>query len=609
MRPSRWWFVLAAVGVVSAAYVGARLTRGWVPHDEGTLAQSAARVGAGELPHRDFGEPYTGGLAYLDALAFRVFGTNLVAPRIVLFLVFLAWVPAVFYIASRFVASAPAGGLTLLAVAWSLPNYSAAIPSWFNLFFACFGVAALLKFLETGRTRWLLVAGVCGGLSCLIKIVGLHYVAGALLFLVYHEQNARPAPQAGGGGRVYQIVLAGALVAFVALLATVIRSRLDAADIVAFVLPGAALAGFLAWHERATGGGPSAARFATMAQLVGPFVLGMLLPVAIFLVPYVRSGALDALVGGVLVAPTRRFRFAATALPALETAWAVLPGLLVFGLAPGWRQRTRRIVTGVFGLALMICFLEGRDHLVYRDVWYSLRWLAPVAVCAGVALLASTKGRATLRRIERERLMLLLAVTAITTLVQFPFSAPVYFLYVAPLVLLTAAALVAARSPVPAGLGAATMAFYLAFAVRWIHPGFIYNMGLYYEDDMQTELLALPRGGLRVTAEDAAQYVRLVAAVQAHAHGPYAYATPDCPEVSFLSGLRNPTRTLFDFFDEPVGRTPRILTTLAGARVNVAVLNRKPAFSGPPPADLLAALAERYPRSTTVGRFEVRWRE
>ncbi len=46
--------MLALVWGASAAYLGSRLTRGWVPHDEGTLAESAVRVQAGELPHRDY---------------------------------------------------------------------------------------------------------------------------------------------------------------------------------------------------------------------------------------------------------------------------------------------------------------------------------------------------------------------------------------------------------------------------------------------------------------------------------------------------------------------------------------------------------------------------
>jgi hypothetical protein len=88
----------------------------------------------GELPHRDYTEIYTGGLAYLNALAFRYFGENLATLRIVLFVFFFFWVPAFYRIASRLVPDWLASGVTLLAVAWRLPNYSAAVPCWYNLF-------------------------------------------------------------------------------------------------------------------------------------------------------------------------------------------------------------------------------------------------------------------------------------------------------------------------------------------------------------------------------------------------------------------------------------------------------------------------------------------
>lgn len=199
MSQSRWWLVvLLAVWAGCAVYVGTRLTRGWVPHDEGALGQSADRVAAGQLPHRDYDEIYTGGLAYLDALAFRVFGENLVSPRIALFLVFLLWVPAVFYIASRFLGPWGSGGLTLLAVSWSLPNYAAAMPSWFNLFFATFGAAALLRFAETDRRGWLFTAGLSAGLSCVIKIIGIYFLAGALLAVVGFEQRSAATDRPGG---------------------------------------------------------------------------------------------------------------------------------------------------------------------------------------------------------------------------------------------------------------------------------------------------------------------------------------------------------------------------------------------------------------------------
>src|ERR1035438_3469802 len=59
--------------------------------DDGALSQSALRVMQGQLPHRDFAEIYTGGLSFIHALAFRIFGVNLISLRICVFLFFLAW--------------------------------------------------------------------------------------------------------------------------------------------------------------------------------------------------------------------------------------------------------------------------------------------------------------------------------------------------------------------------------------------------------------------------------------------------------------------------------------------------------------------------------------
>jgi len=73
MRPpfaARPAAVLIVVWIGSALYVGARLNRGWVPHDEGALGHSAERVLAGQLPHRDFDETCTGGLSFLNGIPF-----------------------------------------------------------------------------------------------------------------------------------------------------------------------------------------------------------------------------------------------------------------------------------------------------------------------------------------------------------------------------------------------------------------------------------------------------------------------------------------------------------------------------------------------------------
>ena len=134
-------------------------------------------------------------------------------------------------------------------------------------------------------------------------------------------------------------------------------------------------------------------------------------------------------------------------------------------------------------------------------------------------------------------------------------------------------------------------------------------MGLRYVPNAHTKVLALDRGGLRVSAEDSEQYEELVAVLLRVAKGGFTYATPDCPEVYFLSGLRNPTRTMFDFFDDPEGRTGRILEALEQRQVTAIVLNLTPEFSPPPSPELAARLAARFPQRRDIGRFVVMWRE
>ena len=103
-------------------------------------------------------------------------------------------------------------------------------------------------------------------------------------------------------------------------------------------------------------------------------------------------------------------------------------------------------------------------------------------------------------------------------------------------------------------------------------------------------------------------YEDLDAILRQHSRGTYIYATPDCPEVYFLYGFRNPTPTLFDVADDPVGRTERILQAIRQHDVNLVVLNQYPQFSGPVPADLRAALELEFPNSVDTGKFEVRWK-
>ena len=88
----------------------------------------------------------------------------------------------------------------------------------------------------------------------------------------------------------------------------------------------------------------------------------------------------------------------------------------------------------------------------------------------------------------------------------------------------------------------------------------------------------------------------------------YVYATPDCPEVYFLSGARNPTGDLYEFLRRPRRGVTDTLALIEHNHVNLIVINRAPHFSGPIDPALEMALESRFPHSVVVGRFVVRWR-
>jgi hypothetical protein len=282
---TRWsTLIFLFVWLLSAIYVGLNLNHGWDPHDEGTLGQSAERVLHGEMPHRDFDDPYTGGLAYIDALIFKVFGVNLFWLRLFLFVCFLAWVPAIYVLAREFLSPWPAGAVTLIAVAWSVPNYTAAMPSWFNLFFATFGTLALAKYIRKPAIRWLILAGLCGGLSFLIKSIALYYIAGALLFFVYREQSLSRIDN--GPPRRTPLYLASltlGLSAFVLALTKLVFTIGEPPEYLHFVFPGAAIALLLLYRERTSPTLTGFFRLRALLRMAIPFLVAASVPMALFL--------------------------------------------------------------------------------------------------------------------------------------------------------------------------------------------------------------------------------------------------------------------------------------------------------------------------------------
>lgn len=167
--------ILGVVMVLAAiVYLTHFVPRGWVPHDEGMIGQSAEQVLHGAIPHIDYQEAYTGGLTYLHAAVFKITGVDLLHVRWLLFAA-ASWAAFLIYaICRRYLAPAGAALAVWVAVGWSFPNYFAGLPSWWLLVFALACLWAVIRHVETQHRRYLVAAGLFVGLAIAIKQTGLY---------------------------------------------------------------------------------------------------------------------------------------------------------------------------------------------------------------------------------------------------------------------------------------------------------------------------------------------------------------------------------------------------------------------------------------------------
>jgi hypothetical protein len=583
------WVVVALLVAASSGYLWHFVDRGWIPHDEGTIALDATSLLQGDLPHVDFEDPYTGGMTYLYAGAFKVTGVDLVHLRWLLFAAALACVVSWFLLLRRMLPLAGAALVAFVALLWSFPNYFAGLPSWWCLTCASATLVCMFQYLERRRWTWLFAAGLLLGLACAFKQTGVYLVSAALFGLTYDEQLGRPrrsAPRKKWTAFVFRVALS--LTSFGGLW-FISQDGLDGGFVVRLILPIAALAAVMLadeWERDEITAADTAHLVGRLAMLVGCAAL----PLALLLLNY-WPAHLGEWVHGALVLPQERGVSAAKPFPAM---WLSLPALLPIISIVDRRAISRSAASFLSWLALPLAVAYAWIP-AYQLFWNSVQMLGSLTPALAAAVLW--------RQRDNGRLFLLAAMTAFLALYQFPFAAPVYFCYVAPLALLTMIGVMTVIRARPVTYVPSLVALAL-FALLSTNRGYAWNIGLGHGVADYSVPLNLPRASLHVNREDARVYRRVTALVAEHGFGGI-HAFPDCPEIYFLTGARNPTGANFDFFSPR--RDADIVNMWTRLGTSVIVVNHAPLFS-PPASDAVVSKArDRYPNGEDVGKFEVRW--
>jgi len=625
LHNGKWRLLLmCAVWCASVALLVARLHHGFLPHDDPNLSHLAERTLHGELPGVDFYDGYTGGLSFLNALALRLFGVRLISARIMLLVFFIPWIPTVWYLASRITSPLYATAVTLLAAVWSVPVYPAPYATWYNLYFATFGTAALFRYLDTRHRRWIFLAGICGGISFLAKIFALYFIAAAGFFLIFDEQeeNAESDARPKVTWSPYSIFLSLVLLAFIFALIKLISGAANSAGFLThvascyhFILPGAAVCLLLIYREWTVPRVSASARFAGFAARTIALGLGVMVPIAGFLVPYIRRHAVAVWLGNFLLIRGRA-QLEAIAPASIFFILFCAPLLLVLLLNAECKHlRTRKIVTAVLFalLALLLIAALGRP-LVSSLEWFSVAESLPALVVICVVVLWR-KNLAD--RQPAQRLALLAFVVAMLGMEQFPFSAPVYFCFVAPVLFVMLAAL-AEQTKAPSHSMSPllpVLVFFLLFGITAVLPSQLYLSSFARPP---TEIaFTMPRAsGLVADKKIVDIYEQTVAEILRHAGSAPIYAGPDSPGLYFLTGHRNPTRIAWEFLSGADADPERILKAIDTSGVQAVAINHGGAQwgpaaynpSGPPSPELLDGLRKRFPQSTVIGFYEIRWK-
>jgi hypothetical protein len=595
---------LIGAGLVglSIVYLALFVPRGWIPHDEGMIGQSAERVLRGEVPHVDYEEPYTGGLTYLHAATFKGAGIDLIYPRWLLFAVAVLGQVFVYLILRRYLQPIGAAIGAWLALGWSFPNYFASLPSWWLLICALACLWAFLRYVDTGLLRYAAIAGLAAGISILIKQTGLYVLVAVVMTLLYGGGRDEQDAPAWWPGR---IVCGGVAVAAVGLAFTILAARLSLSDLLYLLLPILACSRVLIADD-----GRRSAR-ATWEVLAAPAVAVAVaaLPLLGFIAPYLVDHQIGKLMTGLFVLPQRRVQFASFEMPPAQWILAGLPLLAAvmplpaFARVPALSSRVSGVALWFAGGLLVVASLY--NFTSYQIIWQAARAFAallPVAICA---ILMSRHARDAR---ERRVLFGFAAFLAWPSLVQIPFSAPIYFCYVTPLAVVAAVALAGHNAVLVRQGIAVTAAVLLTFALASMNRGYVYNLGGVHSVYPLDTPLDLERASLRMNAADGVTYRRVVELISTHIGDGQLVAGPDCPEVYFLTGRSSASGTLFEFFTDTDSDEGGLNDMPGLPEASVVVLNHGRRFSQGPSADLAAKVRRLFPNSEGVGTFEVRWR-
>lgn len=577
---------------------------GWCPDDVGVMGQQAIRFMNGEWPHRDYHETYTGLLTAMNALVFKFFGVD------ILFLHYMSIMFCLLSLCCVCLFLINAGNKTLslvvglMTLVWAFPNYISSLPSWYVVSFWCLGAFFLDRYRIDSRYKnkgWMMVLllGGCAGFATLMKVPGVLLVGGCLLAICHMALSRAEVNKSTGDGVKWGSWLIGFVLSLhLGSVIFLLCKSPTLGSILNLFAPNFFLNAYL-WLLLFKINFKKTIDVRCLWMDFLWISIGFILVVTPPLIFFLTRGEFRDLWAVLFTRLSASIISVTSPFPHFQmTLWSIPWILILMAGLWGWGKRHDRSIAWIVGGISLMFFVFDRG----QSVWYvvtSVRLALPLFVLCVLYYLhrVGDEGR------EEKNIELFLPISLLVTCgyIQFPSAYVTYFFYLCPLLWITVGRWVGSDEwKLPKTGGVIGIALIL-FGVISLNPSKF--SGVPYEP------LDLPNASLVVPSVEKRIWFPLVKRIQSlsPAENSPIFAGPDCPEVYFLSNRRNPTKILYEVFENQANLEHDILGAIDKERCSLVVVNLRPNWSRPFDYNFHRLLADRFDRVERYGHFLLYW--
>jgi hypothetical protein len=527
----------------------------WWPPDDGAYAYIADRLRNGDVLNRDLHDVHAGYVHFLHALAFDLFGRDLLSLRYPLALLTVAQSAIVFLLLRPLIGPfAICGGLAMSAL--TLVQFLNPTANWYALFLTVIVIALLAARAERTTFGLIAIGFVLAALFLFRQLTGVFVGMGAVAYLLLPEPGAAARSR---GRPVLAWFIAGSMAM---VLAAYLWLKTDATAFALYGIWPLAMLLVIATRTRLDDG--------AALQLIAAPLAGAALAAVPLLLYHSTHGSLgpwweDTFASAVALTDLEFFR---------QASYATLLSLAVKGLAS--TSDPVAAINGVF-------------------------WILTTGASAAL-------GIAVLRALlQDEKIHPLPLIALFHALVSAHYAIPIYALFSIGLTL--AGWLALARQPLSrvAAIAATLFAVSVGLAFQAAQPLSRGLNGIIRGERVALGAAGLPGATLRIEREDRARYARLLSFIEEHADPRQPIlGLPMTPELYFLSNRKPPVR----FAIAPLGlRSDRELqqtwSELEAGMPAVVVFKPDDKYTTPRVRELMRRLQSHYRLCRTIGGFEL----